>query len=126
MGLFVHHTDIIQTFTYGDLDPNHQIYWCLPHAVNSQVLKLERSVNGLRQVQADFKDKLSTFVKSAKCTPFNDADTMWVLRKGTEILINACYVDDVLHFTKAARFYLAFCKSFQKESDVESSDDLIR
>ena len=61
-------------------------------------------------------------MKSAKCTPANDAGTIWVLRRGTVILINACYVDDDLHFTNSARLHRDFCKSFQKEFNVPSSD----
>jgi hypothetical protein len=126
MGWSVHQTDITQAFTYGHLDPNHQIYCRIPpgfpNASTNQVLKLERSVYGLRQAPAAFKDKLTAFMKSAKCTPANDAGTIWILRRGTEILINACYVDDVLHFTNSASLYRDVCKSFQKEFDVKSSD----
>ena len=38
------------------------------------------------------------------------------------MLINACYVDDILHFTNSRRLYREFCKAFQKEFDVKSSD----
>jgi len=61
-------------------------------------------------------------MKSVKCSSANAAGTVWVLRRGNEILINACYVDDILHFTNSPQLYREFRKAFQKEFDLKSSD----
>ena len=62
----VHQTDITQAFTYGHLDPNHQIYFRIPRGFpksgTNQVLKPERSVYGFRQAPTAFKDKLTAFM----------------------------------------------------------------
>ena len=45
-----------------------------------------------------------------------------MLSQGSSVLITACYVDDVLHFTNDEKLYHSFRKSFEKEFDVKSSD----
>jgi hypothetical protein len=45
-----------------------------------------------------------------------------MLTQGSSVLITACYVDDVLHFTIDQKLYSTFRKSFEKEFDVKSSD----
>ena len=88
------------------------------------MLKLERSVYGLKQAPAAFKDKLTSFFKRKNFTAVNDSGTVWMLSQGSSVLITACYVDDVLHFTNDEKLYHSFRKSFEKEFDVKSSDTI--
>ena len=125
-GWSVHQTDITQAFTYGNVDPSLQLYCRIPPgfpvASPNKVLKLEKSVYGLKQAPAAFKEKLTNFMKAAKCTSANAAGTVWICRRGHEILINAVYVDDILHFTNSPQLYRDFRKLFEKEFDLKSSD----
>jgi hypothetical protein len=125
-GWSVHQTDITQAFTYGELDPGVEIYCYIPDGFPSvssnKVLKLERSVYGLKQAPAAFKDKLTSFFKSKNFKAVNDAGTVWMLTQGSSVIITACYVDDVLHFTNDQKLYRIFRQSFEKQFDVKSSD----
>ena len=76
----------------------------------------------MKQAPAAFKEKLTNFMKAAKCTSANAAGTVWICRRGHEILINAVYVDDILHFTNSPQLYRDFRKLFEKEFDLKSSD----
>ena len=109
MGWSVHQTDITQAFTYGELDPGVEIYCYIPDGFPSvsgnKVLKLERSVYGLKQAPAAFKEKLTSFFKNKNFKAVNDSGTVWMLSQGSSILITACYVDDVLHFTNDQKLY---------------------
>ena len=125
-GWSVHQTDITQAFTYGELDPGVEIYCFIPDGfpsvTSNKVLKLERSVYGLKQAPAAFKDKLTSFFKSKNFQAVNDSGTVWMLTEGSSVLITACYVDDVLHFTNDQKLYRKFRQSFEKTFDVKSSD----
>ena len=80
MGWSVHQTDITQAFTYGELDPDVEIYCYIPDGFpvtsSNKVLKLERSVYGLKQAPAAFKDKLTSFFKRKNFTAVNDSGTV--------------------------------------------------
>ena len=84
MGWSVHQTDITQAFTYGELDPGVEIYCYIPDGFPSvsgnKVLKLERSVYGLKQAPAAFKDKLTSFFKSKNFKAVNDSGTVLMFR----------------------------------------------
>ena len=125
-GWSVHQTDITQAFTYGELDPGVEIYCFIPDGfpsvTSNKVLKLERSVYGCKQAPAAFKDKLTSFFKSKNFQAVNDSGTVWMLTEGSSVLITACYVDDVLHFTNDQKLYRKFRQSFEKTFDVKSSD----
>ena len=125
LGWSVHQTDITQAFTYGALDPGIEIYCDIPDdfptVSGDKVLKLERSVYGLKQAPAAFKDKLTSFFQRKTFKAVNDSGTVWMLTQGPSVLITACYVDDVLHFTNDQKLYSTFRKSFEKEFDVKSS-----
>jgi hypothetical protein len=53
-----HQTDVTQAFTYGESDPGVEIYCFIPDGIPSvtsnKVLKLERSVYGLKQAPEAF------------------------------------------------------------------------
>ncbi len=51
----------------------------------------------------------------------NDSGTIWMLTQESPILITACYVDDVLHFTNDQKIYPVFVQSFEKGLDVKSN-----
>jgi hypothetical protein len=125
----VHQHDITQAFTYGEVDPGVEIYCYIPDGVPSvssnKVLKLERSVYGLKQAPAAFKDTLTRFFKSKNFTVVNDSETVWMLTRGSSFLITACYVDDVLHFTNDQRLYRSFRQTFEKEFDHVKSADTV-
>jgi hypothetical protein len=120
---------ITQAFKCGELDPSVEIYCYIPDRFPSvssnKVLKLERSVYGLKQAPAAFKDKLTSFFKSKTFKAVNDSGTvwnLWMLTQGSSVLITACHVDDVLHFTNDQKLYRVFRRSFEKQFDVKSSD----
>ncbi len=120
-GWSVHQTDITKAFTYGEVDLGVDIYCYIPDGFPSvssnKVLKLEHSDYGLKQAPAAFKpeNKLTRFFKSKKLTAVNDSGTVWMLTQGYSILITACFVDDVLHFTNDQKLYRSFRQSFEKE-----------
>jgi hypothetical protein len=49
---------------------------------------------------------------------------MWVKRHNHSILINAMFVDDVLHCTNDMAMYRTFRKSFEKRFELKSDDHI--
>ncbi len=83
---------------------------------------MECSVYCLKQAPAAFKYHLTSFFKSKNFKAVNDAGTVWMLTQVSSVIITACYVDDVLHFTNDQKLYSVFRQSFEKQLDVMSSD----
>jgi hypothetical protein len=57
---------------------------------------------------ADFKSVMTDFHISKGFTAVNDAQTVWIKRHNQSVLINAIFVDDVLHCTNDPALYQVF------------------
>jgi hypothetical protein len=77
---------------------------------------------GAKQAPACFKKVLVDFMLQQGFVAANDANTVFIKREGASILINACFVDDVLHLTNDSKFYRTFRKEFEKRFDLKASD----
>ncbi len=93
-------SDITQAFTYGKLDVP---LFCHPppgfECPEGTVLGLNSCLYGAKQAPAGFKEVITYFHVSEGFTAVNDAKTVWIKRHNQSILINAIFVDDVLHGT---------------------------
>ncbi len=63
-------------------------------------------------------------VLNLKFKAVNDAQTVWIKRHNHSILINAIFVDDVLHCTNDMAMYHTFCKRFEKHFELKSDDHI--
>ncbi len=55
-------------------------------------------------------------------TAVNDSQTVWIKRHNQSVLINAIFVDDVLHCTNDPALYRVFRKRFEKRFELNSDD----
>jgi hypothetical protein len=116
-------SDISQAFTYGELDVP---LYCYPppgyNCPSGKVLKLNYCLYGAKQAPACFKKVLVEFLQSLEFSAANDAETIFIKRKGNSLLICACFVDDILHLTNDTGMYKEFRQQFEKRFDIKSED----
>ena len=116
-------SDITQAFTYGKLDVP---LFCHPppgfDCPEGTVLGLNYCLYGAKQAPAGFKSVMTDFHVSEGFTAVNDAQTVWIKRHNQSVLINAIFVDDVLHCTNDPALYRVFRKRFEKRFELKSDD----
>ena len=116
-------SDITQAFTYGKLDVP---LFCHPppgfDCPEGTVLGLDYCLYGAEQAPARFKSVMTDFHISEGFTAVNDAQTVWIKRHNQSVLINAIFVDDVLHCTNDPALYRVFRKHFEKRFELKSDD----
>jgi hypothetical protein len=121
-GYMVYQTDVVQAFLHGKLD-DVDIYINPPARYpcpSGCVLKLLRAIYGLHQAPVKFKQEVIVWFKDNGHSPANDAQTIWVKREKTGVIIHALYADDFLHFTNNKTLYQDFQKQFKKRFDVKT------
>ncbi len=84
------------------------------------VLKLLRAIYGLHQAPLKFKQEVIECFKAHQYTPANDAQTIWIKRDATGVIIHALYADDFLHFNNNKALYLDFQKQYKERFDVKT------
>ena len=118
-------SDITQAFTYGKLDVP---LFCHPppgfECPQGTVLGLNYCLYGAKQAPAGFKSVITDFHLGEGFKAVNDAQTVWVKRHNQSILINAIFVDDVLHCTNDMAMYRTFRKRFEKRFELKSDDHI--
>jgi hypothetical protein len=118
-------SDITQAFTYGKLDVP---LFCHPppgfECPEGTVLGLNYCLYGAKQAPAGFKSVITDFHLGEGFKAVNDAQTVWVKRHNNSILINAIFVDDVLHCTNDMALYRTFRKRFEKRFELKSDDHI--
>ena len=116
-------SDITQAFTYGKLDVP---LFCHPppgfDCPEGTVLGLNYCLYGAKQAPAGFKSVITDFHISEGFQAVNDAQTVWIKRHNQSFIINAIFVDDVLHCTNDPAMYRAFRKRFEKRFELKSDD----
>jgi hypothetical protein len=88
------------------------------------VLGLNYCLYGAKQAPAGFKSVITDFHLGEGFKAVNDAQTVWVKRHNNSILINAIFVDDVLHCTNDMALYRTFRKRFEKRFELKSDDHI--
>jgi len=123
-GWHVYQTDVEQAFLHGVLD-DVDLYIRPPALYpcpTDHVLKLLKAVYGLHQAPPKFKKEVTEWLKMQGYTAANDAETVWILRKDTNVLIHALYADDFLHFSNSKDMYAKFREQLKKRFDIKSGD----
>ncbi len=116
-------SDITQALTYGKLDV--PLFCHPPPGFDSHegtVLGLNYCLYGAKQAPAGFKSVMTDFHISEGFTAVNYAQTVWIKRHNQSVLINAIFVDDVLHCTNDPALYRVFRKLFEKRFELKSND----
>jgi hypothetical protein len=65
---------------------------------------------------------MTDFHVSEGFTAVNNAQTVWIKRNNQSVLINAIFVDDVLHCTNDPALFSVFRKRFEKRFELKSDD----
>ena len=121
-GYTVYQTDVVQAFLHGKLD-DVDIYINPPARYPcpvGRVLKLQKAIYGLIQAPVKFKQEVIDWFKGNGYLAANDAQTIWIKRNKTGVIIHALYADDFLHFTNNKVLYQDFQKQFRKRFDVKT------
>ena len=121
-GWTVYQTDIVQAFLHGKLD-DVDIYINPPARYPCPVgfvLKLLRAIYGLHQAPVKFKQEVIDWFKTNGYVPANDAQTIWIKRDKSGVIVHALYADDFLHFTSNKNLYLDFQKQIKKRFEVKT------
>jgi hypothetical protein len=84
------------------------------------VLKLLKAIYGLIQAPVKFKQEVIDWLKGNGHLAANDAQSIWIKRDKTGVIIHALYADDFLHFTNNKVLYQDFQKQFKKRFDLKT------
>ncbi len=94
-GYSVYQTDVVQAFLHGKLDgvdiyinPPAR-YPCPSNHVSNHVSKRRKAIYGLHQAPVKFKQEVIDWFNSQAYTSANDADTIWIKRVQSRLLIHA-------------------------------------
>ena len=123
-GWEISQTDISQAFLEGKLDDVDVFirappgYPCAP----GKVLQLKRAVYGLRQAPVKFKKEVTDWFKAKGYIACNAAETIWMLKGPSGIIIHTVYVDDFLHFYSNRVLYEEFKTEFSQRFQTKSGE----
>ncbi|TPX54120.1 DNA-directed DNA polymerase [Powellomyces hirtus] len=123
LDLHVHQMDVITAFLNGDLDV--EIWMRLPAGVADNVVKLRRSLYGLKQSPHLWNKVLDSFLQQLGFS-VSEFDTALYIKRtdNTKILIVAVYVDDLTIFASDLDDLLALKSALAERFKMEDMGEI--
>lgn len=116
--------DISGAFMTADIDTD--VYMDLPpgyHLPPGKVIKLRKSLYGLRQSPGLFHDSLEAWLRNYGFKAINEDGTIFKLVRGHEHVILTLFVDDGLCATNSESLYQTFLKDLRGKYDLSDQGD---
>jgi len=109
LNLNLNHLDITTAFLWGKLQDNEQIYMRLPEPHKGSVVRLIKSIYGLKQASRRWNQKMDSVMKAFGFGKTNYADAcMYYMTKGDAMLLIIVHVDDKVVAWRGEDLYEAF------------------
>ena len=122
LDLHVHQLDVVTAFLNGDLDA--EIWMRLPDGVANDVVKLRRSLYGLKQSPRLWNKVLDSFLQDLGFSASEYDTALYIKRTTTKVLIVAVYVDDLTIFASDLDDVLTLKAALAKRFKMEDMGEI--
>jgi len=132
-GLQMWHVDAVSAFTQADMDvdlfvqPARGYEQIDPATGRPLLLKLKRALYGTKQASRLWQESLSKFLTDPERGGFTRSShdpCVYTKGSGKDLIVVACYVDDICVVTGSLAIYQQFYKTLQSSFNVEEKGKL--
>ena len=121
--------NIISAFLNGELNPSDQIFVKPPYGYNrdtSKVLKLNKSLYGLKQALQYLNKKFNGWLKSIGFCPSSANNCLYTQKQGENCIILMIHVDDQLIASNNRQHLDSFKRLLNKEFECKDNGPILQ